>query len=134
MTESVSLESMERSELMEQAQLLGLSVESKISTPNLLKKIKMALGEPVEEPDVAHESVKSLKQDERVTIIVAESETDKQPVVVGVNGRNYVMKRGEPVSVPLSVIEVLNNATKKVWDAKFETYKTVPFYPYRLAM
>lgn len=40
----------------------------------------------------------------------------KQAVPVGVNGKVYLIKRGEDVEVPAEVIEVLKNAKRVVFD------------------
>jgi hypothetical protein len=122
---------MSKSELAEQAEALGIEFDSKMSAAALQKKINAALGEIDDvEPEVVN--AKTFAKEERITIICAESEMDKRPVVVGVNGRNFVMQRGKPVSVPLSVIEVLNHATKTVWDDKMTEYSKVPRYPYQV--
>lgn len=120
-----------KAELTEQAEALGIEVDSKMSAATLQKKINTALGEIDDvEPEFSHPTVSA--DEKRVTIICAESEIDKRPVVVGINGRNYVMQRGKPVSVPLSVIEVLNHATRKVWNDKMDDFSTVPRYPYQV--
>jgi len=125
------LKKLQRPELEEQAELLNITVAANETDASLRKKIATALGEISDEaPALSHPSV--AKDEKRVTIIVNKSEIDKQPVVVGVNGKNYVMKRGERVSVPLSVIEVLNNATKLTWDTDMKEYAEVPRYPYQL--
>lgn len=128
----MNLDSLSREELKEQAELLGLDVSGKESTDTLKRRIASKLGEPVDEPELAHASVAT--DEERITIILNESEADKQPVVVGVNGRNYVMQRGKPVSVPKSVLEVLNHAYRTVWDGTMSEYNEVMRYPYRVQM
>ncbi|MCA9367296.1 hypothetical protein KC887_03490 [Candidatus Kaiserbacteria bacterium] len=125
------LKKLSRTDLEEQAELLTIAFTANDTDATLRKKIATALGEISEEaPALSHPSV--AKDEKRVTIIVNKSETDKQPVVVGVNGKNYVMKRGEPVSVPLAVVEILNNATKLAWDSEMTEYAEVPRYPYQL--
>lgn len=117
-------------ELKDYADLLGVTYAANIGEEKLRAKIQSALGEAVEEPEVSHSSVSS--DEERITIIVGESETDKQPVQVAVNGRNYIMKRGKEVSVPKSVIEVLNHAVKQTWDSEMKGYSSVMRYPYQV--
>ena len=126
----MNLEELSREELKEQAELLGVKFDSKMADKTLRSKIQAKLGEPVDEPELSHKSVES--DETRVTIILNESDTDKQPVVVGVNGKNYVMKRGKPVAVPLAVIEVLNNAKKVVWNMAMDEHHSVMRYPYQM--
>lgn len=128
----MDINSLSRDELKEQAELLGVDVSGKESTDILRRKVQVKLGEPVEEPEISHPSVAN--DEERITIILNESESDKQPVVVGINGKNYVMKRGIPVDVPKSVLEVLNNARRLVWDGQMSQYNSVMRYPYRVEM
>ena len=127
----MNIEDLSFDELKEQAEILGVAFPNNIKEETLRKKIQEKLGEPEDEPALAHPTVKS--NGERVTIIINESETDKQPVTVGVNGRNYVMQRGKPVSVPMAVVEILNHAVKQVWDAEMKGYSKVMRYPYSVA-
>lgn len=46
----------------------------------------------------------------KLTIFEQEGDMGKQPVYVGHNGYGYLIKRGEPVIVPLEVVNVLNDA------------------------
>lgn len=131
MSEVPNIEEMGIEELKEYAGMLGVSYAANIGREKLIIKIQEALGEPAaEEPELSHSSV--AKDENRITIVVGESETDKQPVVVAVNGRNYVMQRGKEVSVPPSVIEVLNNAKKTVWNSEMTNYSRVLRYPYQV--
>ena len=126
----MNLEELSREELKEQAELLGVKFDSKMADKTLRGKIQAKLGEPVDEPELSHKSVEN--DETRVTIILNESDIDKQPVVVGVNGKNYVMQRGKPVAVPLAVIEVLNNAKKVVWNMAMDEHHSVMRYPYQM--
>lgn len=128
----MDINSLTREQLIEQADLLGVKFSTKDSTETIKQKVQRQLGEPVEEPTLSHPSLAN--NEERITIILNESETDRQPVQVGVNGTTYVMERGKPVDVPKCVLEVLNNATRKVWDRTMEDYNTVHRYPYRVQM
>jgi hypothetical protein len=60
------------------------------------------------------EDVKS----EMVTIVIATKEDDDQPVPVGLNGKVYRMIRGEKVTVPAGVVDILNNAKQMIRDRK----------------
>lgn len=126
----MNLEQLDREALKEQAELLGVKFDSKTADKTLRNKIQAKLGEPVEEVELSHASVK--KDESRITIILNESDIDKQPVVVGLNGRNFVMKRGKPVAVPAEVIEILNNAKKVVWNMDMNEHHSVMRYPYQV--
>lgn len=127
----MNLTELNREQLEEQADLLGIKVTANTKDATLIKKIELALGETDEEEvELSHPTVK--EDSDRITIIVAESRDTKQPAVVGVNGRNYVMQRGKPVSVPKAVVDILNNAVQRVWDDKMASYTDVPRYPYQL--
>lgn len=125
-----NIEEMSIDELKEYADMLNVSYAANIGKETLLAKVKTVLGEPEEEAEPAHPSV--AKDDERVTIIIGTSESDKQPVPVSVNGRNYVMQRGKEVSVPPCVLEVLDHAVKQVWDSEMKEYSKVKRYPYQV--
>lgn len=124
------IEELSREELIEQADLIGVSYAANIGIEKLRIKIQEALGEATEEPELAHATV--AKDEDRITIIIGESETDKQPVVVAINGRNYIMHRGKEVAVPASVIEALNHAVKLTWNSTMEEYSKVMRYPYQI--
>ncbi|NSJ52575.1 hypothetical protein G5B36_28455 [Enterocloster aldensis] len=46
----------------------------------------------------------------RFRIPTGRSDLDKQDVFVAVNGKSYLIKRGETVELPKSVVEVLENS------------------------
>lgn len=124
------LENLSREELIEQADLIGVTYANNIGDDKLRQKIQTALGVAVDEPELSHKSLE--KTEDRITIVINESETDMQPVVVGLNGKNFVMKRGKEVSVPLGVVEILNHAVRLAWDSKMEQYSRVMCYPYQV--
>ncbi len=54
----------------------------------------------------------------KVTIMIHKS-ADKfavDPVPVSLNGNQFTIKRGNPVEVPVELIEVLNNAVETSYD------------------
>ncbi len=69
---------------------------------------------------------------QKVKIMVHESERDKRPCVVGLNGRNYVIPRGTPVEVPKAVMMILDNAKQRVWTQDMSASYMAPRYPYQL--
>ena len=46
----------------------------------------------------------------RFKIPTGRSDIDKQDVFVAVNGKSYLIKRGEAMELPKSVVEVLENS------------------------
>lgn len=133
----MNLEDLSRTDLEEQAKLLDVKFTAATSDETLRNRIAEKLGEPVQAPvDVRPKGKKDKDKEEdhgqRISIILSESESDRRPVVVGVNGKNYVMKRGVPVSVPMAVIEVLNNACNEVFDSEMKVSQQVMRFPYRV--
>lgn len=126
------IDSMGLNELKELAVTLDVTHAVNIGEDALRKKLQAKLGEPVEEPELAHPSVKD--DEDRVTIIIAENEKDKQAVPVGLNGKTYLIQRGKPVSIPKDVLAILNNAQQMVWDGSMKKYAKVPRYPYTVAV
>lgn len=59
------------------------------------------------------------KKEKLVTLTIPRTREDSADVYVSVNDRSWLIKRGEKVSVPECVVEVLNNqqiALEKSWD------------------
>ena len=129
---------MSLSELKEQAVVLGIAHAANIGEETLRNKILEALGEPVEaaapvakpaEPKSSTEAKDpNLK---RVTIIIQESEQDGQPVVVGFNGKQFAMKRGQEVTVPQAVLNILDDARIVKYDSEMKARKVLRF-PYQI--
>lgn len=53
----------------------------------------------------------------KVKIKLPLTRTEKDDVYVAVNGRSYLIKRGETVEVPESVVEVLNHREEMLAQA-----------------
>jgi len=122
--------------LTEYAENLGLEVPADVADNfNQLRAfIRRATGETeVEEtaaPPVEKAAVK------RVKIIIQPSDTDNQPVFVGVNGIGYAIKRGHEVSVPIGVVDVLNGAVKSIPvkddNNRIVGWKDAQMYPFSI--
>lgn len=73
---------------------------------------------------------------ERVTIILEEN--DNIPPTgqfIGINGKGYLLKPGEEVSVPRGVVDVLNDAVEfrpLVQDGRVTGYRKALRFPYRV--
>lgn len=122
----VNLNNLTLKELKEQARVLGIDLKNLSSSDSIREKIYSVIGHPA----VAEAPVSKAKEGWPV-VIIAESETDKQPVFVGVDGKSYRIRRGEKVSVPPEVIEALNHA-KQLIPLKDGTIKEVPAYPFQV--
>jgi len=128
----LNLYNLSHDELKEQARILGIVVRGNVSIDTLRTKIKAA----VEIEPTAAEASKPQedlgRKKDWVTIVIAEDEADTQPAFVGVNGRSYRIRRGEPVAVPPEVVAVLNDAQQLVHNPKTGQSKKIPTYPFRV--
>ena len=145
MTTNVNLHALPMDELRDQARILGVKASANVSKDELIKRLNDAIAdgsEPDSADDVqvtkaakakpkAEKKAKSTKSEWR-TIVIAEDEYDRQPVFVGVNGKSYRIKRGEPVSVPASVVEALTNALQRVTNPRTGESKMIPTYSFRV--
>ena len=87
-------------------------LELKIDARSNLETIKSAIRARLQE-------IKPPKKEEqKVKIIIHKTENDSGSlqVPVSVNGKTWLIQRGHTVEVPKSVVEVLNNAIKDVFD------------------
>lgn len=65
-----------------------------------------------------------------------EGDSESVQVPVSVNGKTWLIRRGENVSVPDYVVEVLRNAVKDVFHTDNEgqlVHRQVPSYPFSVA-
>ena len=131
-----NLYNMSLSQLKEQAQILNIQIKGNPSADTLRDRIKKAIEI---EPSADEKERLSKKKDENpdrkagwVTIVIAEDEKDQQPAFVGVNGKSYRIRRGEPVAVPPEVVGVLEDAKQVVTNPTTGVQKRVPTYPYRI--
>ncbi|MCW7556490.1 hypothetical protein NX722_28410 [Endozoicomonas gorgoniicola] len=105
----------------QKADELGITYPNNIGEDTLLKKIDEHLGNfsDADDSDEQQETPKTSSGSERpekVTIILQEDENNQQPVPVGFNGKNYVIKRGVEVEVPYGVYAILKDATETHYD------------------
>ena len=125
----VNLNNMTLTELREQCRILGIS--DKGGAKALREAISSALSGDAPEAAPIEEEVADPRKKDWITILIAESDEDRQPVFVGHNGHAYRIKRGEPVEVPPPVVEILNNAKKTVL-MQGGKQKQVPSYPFQI--
>jgi len=54
----------------------------------------------------------------KVSLTVHEDDDPRNYIIVGFNGRNYQIKKGEPVIVPYGVYEILNHAIEDIYSTR----------------
>jgi hypothetical protein len=127
----INTEAMSRGELVDMAQTLGVDYPDKIGTENLRKKINAALGnEPVALSKAAPVITGNAKE-RQFEIIISTHEQDKQPVQGGVNGKSFVIKRGQKVIVSESIVENLRCAMQRHYDSEMNMTE-VQSYPFQI--
>lgn len=96
----VNLYNLSVEELKEQARILGIVIRGNPSADTLRDRIRAAVNiEPAEGSEPRAEEAPDRRKDWK-TVVISEDERDQQPVFVGVNGKSYWIRRGEPVRVP----------------------------------
>ena len=127
----INLQAMSREDLEATAKDLGLSYPGNTGDETLRKKIQEALGdEPVPLSKSAPVVTGSAKE-RQFEIIISTHEQDKQPVQGGVNGRSFVIKRGEKAIVSESIVENLKCATQRHYDSDMNMTE-VQSYPFQI--
>lgn len=86
------------------------------------KKIEEFIEDTADTNESAAEQVKvteTTKEDIKTTktIIIDRDRSGEDSVFVGVNGKNYLIKKGIPVEVPIAVAEVIMNSRIAVNEA-----------------
>lgn len=127
----INVNQMGREELEATAADLGIEYRANISDEKLAERIRVHLGEPAPEVPKGETLAKKKSKEKRYRIVIATDSQDKQPVRVGVNGHSYTIRRGEEVTVPESVVEVLNHAVQYVYDPQTMARQEVLSYPYQ---
>jgi len=127
----INTQAMSREELADMAQTLGLDYPEKIGTDNLRKKINAALGDESVPLSKSAPVVTGNAKERQFEIIISTHEQDKQPVQGGVNGRSFVIKRGEKVIVSESIVGVLASAVQRHYDSEMNMTE-VQSYPFQI--
>jgi hypothetical protein len=127
----INTQAMSREELADMAQTLGLDYPEKIGTENLRKKINAALGDEAVPLSKSAPVVTGNAKERQFEIIISTHEQDKQPVQGGVNGRSFVIKRGEKVIVSKSIVGVLESAVQRHYDSEMNMTE-VQSYPFQI--
>lgn len=134
----LNIDTADRATLEQVANDLGIQFQANTKDDTLRKRIKEQLGEPDDgdggtaagQPGPSPASAPG--EAKRYRIIVATHDQDNQPVQVFVNGKSYVIERGEEVTVPASVVEVLKNAVQHHYDPHTMKESKVLAYPFNV--
>lgn len=129
----LNLDTMTFDKLKEQADMLGIEYRGNIGEDTLRNRIREVLGELPEgqEPSESQlEPIAPARGGKMVTIRIEESETDSQPVPVGLNGEIIRIRRGEDVKIPERFLGPLRDAKQQVQDPKTGVWRTVQTYPF----
>lgn len=80
----------------------------------MAEKIKKTVDNATENVDVAENTVDNATESKRVTVKLPRlpGQNANQEEFFSVNGKNYLIKRGEEVEIPEAVAEVIRNAEK----------------------
>ena len=111
------LNEMSKAELVSYANLTyGLNVNSRLSKHDLVENIARASQKFAGNSSVEIDT-KVLKPG-FARIKVNKTETNKQgrPVIVGLNGKQYSLPVGVEITVPLPLVEILNNAVQYQYE------------------
>jgi len=122
---------MSREELDATAKDLGLSYPGNTGDDTLRKKIQEALGSDAIPLSKSAPVVTGNAKERQFEIIISTHEQDKQPVQGGVNGRSFVIKRGEKVIVSESIVGVLASAVQRHYDSEMNMTE-VQSYPFQI--
>lgn len=121
--------------LLDYAETLGLEVPEDVrgSFAKIQAFVRQATGEEV----VAKETASLVEEKPlRKTIIIQPSDTDNQPVFVGLNGKGFAIPRGIEVTVPIGVIDILSSAVKRVpvkdGTNRISGWKDAQMYPFSI--
>lgn len=129
------LYAMSHAEMLEQAEVLGVEGADTMAEADLRAALASLLdGGSAKKRSPRKKAAPKASNDpfsEMVRVVVEESDNDRQPAYVGVNGRSYRIKRGVEVDVPRPVANVLLGAKQKVRNPD-GTDREVPTYPTRV--
>lgn len=126
----INIDTADRQNLEQVADDMGVKYQSNTGDDTLRKRIKEKLGDTGSAD--TQEAAPKKPKGKRYEIIVATDNQDKQPVFVGVNGRNYVIQRGKKVTVPAAVVNVLSTAVQDVYDPESMEKHPVQSYPFQI--
>jgi hypothetical protein len=92
--------------------------------PETLPEINVAEGEQVNPREGGNRDLDMLvmadylHREKRVKVVIPSTETQKDPVVVGINGFTYNIPRDKEVSLPMSAFRILEQAVITQYSVK----------------
>lgn len=130
------IQSATRTELMAQADTLGLDYSARASKAEMQKLVADALGIAFESEDEAPAAkVEKLAagKPKKVWVKIDKSRDDKHPVQIGVNGVLITIDRGHWVHVGVEYAEVLANAITKIVNPETKEIEEIYSYPFQVS-
>ncbi len=119
--------STDKDAMLDYANSLDLNLDARFNLETIREKILSRLAEQSlpEQPTKQQKTVK-------IMIHKTENDTGSIQVPVSVQGKTWLIKRGHEVEVPVSVVEVLKNAIKEIYEFDGDEIrsKEVPAYPF----
>ncbi|MCL7941216.1 hypothetical protein M8009_13060 [Halomonas sp. ATCH28] len=137
MSETIDLNALNKDELKEQAEILGIELKGNPTADTIRTMLREALGEP--EPGAKASKAKAsqvtyghaIRPGEKIyTVEIHKDGKDKQPVFLSCNDRKVRVRRGDQVRIGAGIYESLKNAVESRYDAEAEEWIDVPSYPY----
>lgn len=104
----------------------GVKLPPKTNRTEIFTRLKELSGEtePTAPGDIGSDSEASGKGKKKlpknVVLTIHEDDDPRNYVLIGFNGRNYQIKKGEPVQVPYGVYEILNNAVEDLYKTLYD--------------
>lgn len=128
----LNIDTLTSAELKDQAKVLGIPLTGNPKDETIRERIREALGEPAKANETQAQPIAAEASEKLVKIMIQESESDQQPVAIGLNGRIIRIQRGKEVDVPAGYVEILRNAKQKVRDTKTNEDREVLSYPFQV--
>ena len=112
------LEGMSKAELVSYANLTyGLNVNSRLAKHDLVQAILKSSMQYAGNNQIEIDANTLKPGYARIKINKTELNKQGRPVIVGLNGKQYSLPVGPEISVPLPLVEILNNAVQFQYEA-----------------
>lgn len=73
----------------------------------------MPASEDIQKTELVSEGAQKTEPKKTERILIPIDDDHREPVFVGINGKTYLIKRGEEIDVPREIAEVLRNANEQ---------------------
>lgn len=118
---TVQFETLTKPELLIYAkEELGIELPSNWSKAEVVARIKQETGDTSDAPGSGSASEGNEDKTPTKVVINIQDDAESEKInyhVVGLNGRNYQIKKGVDVTVPYGVYDILNNAIETVYTS-----------------